>query len=115
MASDNAAPERGSWRSSERGNTRCSSVLILLQELLVICCRGLRDIALRSREPFHASTPLFTRHPFTAQVILCAVRWSLQYALSYRDGEELLREWDAEAAARPFRKVLARHKRPCPG
>jgi hypothetical protein len=101
--------------SSDRGSTYWSHALVLLQELLVICYKGLRDIDLRSREPFQASTPLFKWHHFTAEVILCAVRWSLQYALSYRDVEELLRERDAEAAERSFRKVLARHIRPCPG
>jgi IS6 family transposase len=29
---------------------------------------------------------------FQADIILCAVRWYLRYALSYRDEEELLRE-----------------------
>jgi transposase, IS6 family len=36
--------------------------------------------------------PLFKWRHFTAEVILCAVRWYLRYALSYRDVEELLRE-----------------------
>jgi hypothetical protein len=36
--------------SSERGSTRWSPALILLQELLVICCKGLRDIDLRLRQ-----------------------------------------------------------------
>lgn len=35
---------------------------------------------------------LFKWRPFQADIILCAVRWYLRYALSYRDGEELLRE-----------------------
>jgi hypothetical protein len=97
---------KGAVASSDRGSTRWSHALVLLQELLVICHKRLRDIDLRSREPFHASTPLFKWHHFTAQVILCAVRWSLRYALSYRDVKELLRERDAEAAEHSFRKVL---------
>jgi IS6 family transposase len=36
--------------------------------------------------------PLFKWRHFTAEVILCAARWYLRYALSYRDVEELLRE-----------------------
>jgi transposase, IS6 family len=35
---------------------------------------------------------LFTWRHFEADIILCAVRWYLRYALSYRDVEELLRE-----------------------
>lgn len=35
---------------------------------------------------------LFKWRHFQADVILCAVRWYLRYALSYRDVEELLRE-----------------------
>jgi transposase-like protein len=31
-------------------------------------------------------------HHFQADIILCAVRWCLRYALSDRDVEELLRE-----------------------
>jgi IS6 family transposase len=37
------------------------------------------------------SPPFKWRH-FQADIILCAVRWYLRYALSYRDVEELLRE-----------------------
>jgi transposase, IS6 family len=37
------------------------------------------------------SSPFKWRH-FQADIILCAVRWYLRYALSYRDVEELLRE-----------------------
>jgi hypothetical protein len=36
--------------------------------------------------------PLFKWRHFTGELILCAVRWYLRYALSYRDVEELLRE-----------------------
>jgi IS6 family transposase len=36
--------------------------------------------------------PLFKWRHFEADIILCAVRWYLRYALSYRDVEELLRE-----------------------
>jgi IS6 family transposase len=36
--------------------------------------------------------PLFKWRHFQADIILCAVRWYLRYALSYRDVEELLRE-----------------------
>jgi transposase, IS6 family len=39
-----------------------------------------------------SQAPLFKWRHFTAEVILCAVRWYLRYALSYRDVEELLRE-----------------------
>ena len=35
---------------------------------------------------------LFKWRHFEADLILCAVRWYLRYALSYRDVEELLRE-----------------------
>jgi transposase, IS6 family len=35
---------------------------------------------------------LFKWRHFQANIILCAVRWYLRYALSYRDVEELLRE-----------------------
>jgi IS6 family transposase len=35
---------------------------------------------------------LFKWRHFEAEIILCAVRWYLRYALSYRDAEELLRE-----------------------
>src|SRR5215475_3950346 len=34
--------------------------------------------------------PLFKWRHFTAEMILCAVRWYLRYALSYRDAEELM-------------------------
>jgi transposase, IS6 family len=37
------------------------------------------------------SPPFKWRH-FTAEMILCAVRWYLRYALSYRDVEDLMRE-----------------------
>jgi hypothetical protein len=36
--------------------------------------------------------PLFKWRHFTGELILCAVRWYLRYALSYRDVEELMRE-----------------------
>jgi transposase, IS6 family len=36
--------------------------------------------------------PLFKWRHFQADMILCAVRWYLRYALSYRDVEELMRE-----------------------
>jgi transposase-like protein len=35
---------------------------------------------------------LFKWRHFEADMILCTVRWSLRHVLSYRDGEELLRE-----------------------
>jgi transposase, IS6 family len=35
---------------------------------------------------------LFKWRHFEADIILCAVRWYLRYALSYRDVDELLRE-----------------------
>ena len=35
---------------------------------------------------------LFKRRHFQADIILCAVRWYLRYALSYRDVEELMQE-----------------------
>lgn len=35
---------------------------------------------------------LFKWRRFEADIILCAVRWYLRYALSYRDVEELLQE-----------------------
>jgi transposase-like protein len=36
--------------------------------------------------------PLFTWRHVGADINLCAVRWYVRYALSYRDVEELLRE-----------------------
>ena len=39
-----------------------------------------------------SDSSLFKWRHFQADIILCAVRWYLRYALSYRDGEELLRE-----------------------
>jgi IS6 family transposase len=36
--------------------------------------------------------PLFKWRHFEADIILCAVRWYLRYALSYRDVEELMQE-----------------------
>jgi IS6 family transposase len=44
------------------------------------------------KSPLMPQAPLFKWHHFTAEVILCAVRWYLRYALSYRDVEELMRE-----------------------
>ncbi len=38
------------------------------------------------------STPFTWRH-FEADIIVLCVRWYLRYALSYRDLEELMREW----------------------
>ena len=39
------------------------------------------------------SNPFLFKWPhFEADIILCAVRWYLRYALSYRDVEDLLRE-----------------------
>ena len=35
---------------------------------------------------------LFNWRHFQADIILCAVRWYLRYALSYRDVEELMHE-----------------------
>jgi transposase, IS6 family len=35
---------------------------------------------------------LFKWHHFAADIILCAVRWYLCYAVSYHDGEGPLRE-----------------------
>ena len=35
---------------------------------------------------------LFKWRHFQADIILCAVRWYLRYALSYRDVEEFMRE-----------------------
>ena len=39
-----------------------------------------------------SESPLFKWRHFTAEMILCAVRWYLRYALSYRDVEELMQE-----------------------
>jgi transposase, IS6 family len=39
-----------------------------------------------------SDSSLFKWRHFEAEIILCAVRWYLRYALSYRDVEELLRE-----------------------
>src|ERR687893_710353 len=44
------------------------------------------------RSPCMPQASLFKWRHFTAEVILCAVRWYLRYALSYRDVEELMRE-----------------------
>jgi IS6 family transposase len=40
---------------------------------------------------------LFQWRHFQADIILCAVRWYLRYALSYRDVEELLQERGVQA------------------
>lgn len=39
-----------------------------------------------------SDSPLFKWRHFEAEIIVCAVRWYLRYALSYRDVEELMRE-----------------------
>lgn len=39
-----------------------------------------------------SDSPLFKWRHVEADIILCAVRWYLRYALSSRDVEELLRE-----------------------
>ena len=45
-----------------------------------------------------ASRPaIFTRRHTEPELILCAVRWSLRDSLSFRDGEERLRERGLEA------------------
>src|SRR5215218_9899682 len=44
------------------------------------------------RRPAMSDPSLFKWRHFEADMILCAVRWYLRYALSYRDVEELLRE-----------------------
>jgi transposase, IS6 family len=49
-------------------------------------------LALSHRRPAMNDSCLFTWHHFQADIILCAVRWYSRDALSYRDGEELLRE-----------------------
>ena len=46
---------------------------------------------------------LFKWRHFQADIILCAVRWYLRYALSYRDVEELLRE--RGLCGRPYHHV----------
>jgi transposase, IS6 family len=44
------------------------------------------------RRPARSDPSLFKWRHFEADIIRCAVRWYLRYALSYRDVEELLRE-----------------------
>src|SRR5262245_27250933 len=50
------------------------------------------NVAPAHRRPAMSDSSLFTWRHFQADIILCAVRWYLRYALSYRDVEELLRE-----------------------
>jgi transposase-like protein len=38
------------------------------------------------------------RHLFSAEIILCAVRWYPRYSLSYREVQELLEERNSKAA-----------------
>ena len=40
---------------------------------------------------------LFKWRHFEPEIIVCAVRWYLQFSLSYRDVEELLTEWGLPA------------------
>jgi transposase, IS6 family len=49
-------------------------------------------LILDHRRPAMSDPSLFKWRHFEADIILCAVRWYLRYALSYRDVEELLRE-----------------------
>ncbi len=72
-----------------------------------------------------SDAPLFKWCHFEAEIILCAVRWYLRYALSYRDVEELLfargvivtyeaiRKW-CRKFGQPYANEL-RHRRPQPG
>ena len=59
----------------------------------MICYNGLYDVDLKLLETCLSNPFLFKWRYFQADIILCAVRWYLRYALSYRDLEELLREW----------------------
>src|SRR2546428_1013297 len=54
--------------------------------------RGTDDVDLSSPETAMNHPSLFKWRHFQADIILCAVRWYLRYALSYRDVEELRRE-----------------------
>src|SRR5437667_8109704 len=53
--------------------------------------------------------PLFKWRHFHADIILCAVRWYLRYALSDRDVEELLRERAVTVDHTPIFRWVQRH------
>jgi hypothetical protein len=65
---------------------------VLLQEWLMICDNGPYAVDRKSAETGHERFFLFKWRHFEANIILCAVRWYLRYALSYRGVEELMRE-----------------------
>ncbi len=71
---------------------RLKSAWVLLQEWLVICSNGPYDVTPNHRRPALSDPSLLKGRHFEADIIRCAVRWYLRYALSYRDMEELLRE-----------------------
>jgi hypothetical protein len=69
------------------------SVMVLLQKLLVIWYNEPQIMSTSEhRRPAMSDPSLFKWRHFEAEIILCAVRWYLRYALSYRDVEELMHD-----------------------
>jgi transposase, IS6 family len=66
--------------------------MVLLQEWLMICYNESDSFDPNHRRPAMSDPSLFKWRHFQADIILCAVRWYLRYALSYRDVEELMHE-----------------------
>jgi IS6 family transposase len=72
--------------------TRGACHRVLLHEWLVIWDNEADSLDPRSWRPARHDPALFKWRHFEADIILCAVRWYLRYALSSRAVEELLRE-----------------------
>jgi IS6 family transposase len=66
---------------------------VLLQKLLVIWYNEPQTLLTSEYwRPAMSDPALFKWRHFEAEIILCAVRWYLRYALSYRDVEELMHD-----------------------
>jgi hypothetical protein len=64
-----------------------------LEELLVIWYSEHEAMSTSEHQrPAMSNSSLFKWRHFEAKIILCAVRWHLRHALSYRDVEELMHE-----------------------
>ena len=63
-----------------------------MQESPVVCYNRLEASDFRVPEIWHGQAPLFKWRHFTGEIIACAVRWYLRYALNYRDVEERMQE-----------------------
>jgi hypothetical protein len=74
--------------TGKRGELR-----VLLQKLLVIWYNEPQTLLTSEYwRPAMSDPALFKWRHFEAEIILCAVRWYLRYALSYRDVEELMHD-----------------------